>query len=865
MSAHSGQSMQETFEHIYPSLLQCFAVILLGYCIGRLGYISPTSSKGIGVFVSLVSLPALVFKSMVELDYSKVNWRFLTSILIAKSTVFFAVVLFTVILVRPTNFGKAGIYGIFCSQSNDLALGYPLVKAIYQDLHPEYVNYLYLMLPISLVILNPIGFILMQIQKQKQSTTESNSKLKIAFTAFKEVVTDPIVFMTLIGLVGHFIFDGHLPQVLDQILNSLGQAFLATALFYLGVRMVGNMTTKLGRGLLVPLLLISAKSLFLPLIAREMIQVLHVGSSSNETNSWSMFGFLYGTFPAAPSSAIFAAKFGFEEELITSTMVMSTFLSAPLMFISAQMSLLHYSAKTAIDFIRVLKDAMVDVSGTSLPFGIWVFVVLFLGRRYRIYPHNYTMCLIVFQIIACVSTILSRVPCTSQYWLLFVTILFFYGLWGSRCWAAMIAFSLCVVRCKGAKAVDNLRVWIWLFGSGIAIIIGYQLFEIDFLYYVLHYKSVANKLELLRHSRFLPKDFLQKFCFSVIFPFIMLSLLILCAVIIVVSLVYLYRHDLYCKCSRKTRAQCGNVQQEPGEGRMRSYPEHNVVCRCYRCLEIDKLTSNQRDTSACCQPNESSKCEGCEIDQPAIGVVNIEDIDESTCLIKRKQYQSTDPTESPTIEAIFGGKSVEMDLKVDEYLTGEKHQLGRHVTMLVIMLFTIIGVFLALWCLLKEDDKSGIFIALQIADAFCVYGQAFVVFACFGFEKQLIIIPFLTRWRKFWYGTEVITLPKTADLDADVVTLCDQFKRYHKQNCQRSVVSDLRYRLRKYKSVFRGDRLVNWLLEVGLATDRQAAVHYGNCLILGRVIYHVTQAHFFYDSPYLYQFREKSSSLQDEV
>ena len=47
-----------------------------------------------------------------------------------------------------------------------------------------------------------------------------------------------------------------------------------------------------------------------------MIQVLHVGSSSNETNSWSMFGFLYGTFPAAPSSAIFAAKFGFEEELV---------------------------------------------------------------------------------------------------------------------------------------------------------------------------------------------------------------------------------------------------------------------------------------------------------------------------------------------------------------------------------------------------------------------------------------------------------------------------------------------------------------------------------------------------------------------
>lgn len=122
-------SMEDTFDNLYPSLLQCFTVILLGYCLGRLGYISPTSSKGIGVFVSLVSLPALLFKSMVELDFSQVNWRFLFSILIAKSTVFVVVVLFTLILVRPTNLGRAGIYGIFSTQSNDLALGYPLRKS----------------------------------------------------------------------------------------------------------------------------------------------------------------------------------------------------------------------------------------------------------------------------------------------------------------------------------------------------------------------------------------------------------------------------------------------------------------------------------------------------------------------------------------------------------------------------------------------------------------------------------------------------------------------------------------------------------------------------------------------------------------
>lgn len=132
---------------------------------------------------------------------------------------------------------------------------------MYQDTHPEYINYLYLMIPISLVILNPIGFVLLEIQKQRSNAkSQGSSTLKIILTAFKGVVTDPIVFMTFIGLVGHFIFHGKLPQVLEQIFSALGQAFLATALFYLGVKMVGNMKTKVGSGLVVPLLLITAKS-----------------------------------------------------------------------------------------------------------------------------------------------------------------------------------------------------------------------------------------------------------------------------------------------------------------------------------------------------------------------------------------------------------------------------------------------------------------------------------------------------------------------------------------------------------------------------------------------------------------------------
>ena len=55
---------------------------------------------------------------------------------------------------------------------------------------------------------------------------------------------------------------------------------------------------------------------------------------------------------------------------VTSTVVLSTLLSAPLMFISAQMCLLDFSSAKARNFEHLLKRAMIDVSGTAIPFAV---------------------------------------------------------------------------------------------------------------------------------------------------------------------------------------------------------------------------------------------------------------------------------------------------------------------------------------------------------------------------------------------------------------------------------------------------------------------------------------------------------------
>ena len=73
-----------------------------------------------------LALPALLFKNLAILDVTAISWPFLGGMLLAKFSVFAGVALITVIISRPFNIGRAGIFGIFATQSNDFALGLPI-------------------------------------------------------------------------------------------------------------------------------------------------------------------------------------------------------------------------------------------------------------------------------------------------------------------------------------------------------------------------------------------------------------------------------------------------------------------------------------------------------------------------------------------------------------------------------------------------------------------------------------------------------------------------------------------------------------------------------------------------------------------
>lgn len=129
-----GSSEGPNVSNLFPAIAQSFAVILVGYAFGRFRIVAPEEVHSIGKLVGRLFLPALLFFNLAILDLSTISWPFMAGLLIAKLAVFGLTALVTVVVTRPVSLGKAGLFGIFATQSNDFALGLPIGEEVYMYL-----------------------------------------------------------------------------------------------------------------------------------------------------------------------------------------------------------------------------------------------------------------------------------------------------------------------------------------------------------------------------------------------------------------------------------------------------------------------------------------------------------------------------------------------------------------------------------------------------------------------------------------------------------------------------------------------------------------------------------------------------------
>ncbi|XP_012227466.1 lysosomal cholesterol signaling protein isoform X2 [Linepithema humile] len=473
-TSYYAKTEDEPIDNLYLALIQCFGIILCGYIAGRFGVITKSAANGMNTFVGNFALPSLIFMSLAKLDFTLVNWKFLLAVLIAKSCVFITVLIVSLVIKKPSNPGRAALFAIFTTQSNDFAIGYPMIAALYGKTHPEYAAYLYLMAPISLAILNPIGFVLLEIGKRR--VEEHANCRNMVYSIMKGVVMNPVLFMTVLGIVGNLIFRHNVPRLLASILEVFGNAFSANALFLLGLMMVGKVHKLKGTALVMPGILILVKLLVLPLVIRESVILLNAGDDVNKTTDLSTYGFLYGTIPTAPALFIFTLQYNLEIDLIASAMVACTFLSAPLMFVSAKMINAVRAGITPANYARQLNVFSFDTSVASAAACIWL-LICFLGfgrKRYNQVTHRCTLCLIIAQLLTAIGVIIWSTldPNGHQTKLWYIQfILITTGVYAGRVWTATIAATLLFLSSRSLSFVEHFLKWIYPIGWGIPLLL----------------------------------------------------------------------------------------------------------------------------------------------------------------------------------------------------------------------------------------------------------------------------------------------------------------------------------------------------------------------------------------------------------
>ncbi|XP_063198220.1 lysosomal cholesterol signaling protein isoform X2 [Chroicocephalus ridibundus] len=750
----TGGTPSMSISRLFPALLECFGIILCGYIAGRANIITTTQAKGLGNFVSRFALPALLFKNMVVLNFSNVNWSFLYSILVAKAAVFFLVCVLTLLVASPENrFSKAGLFPIFATQSNDFALGYPIVEALYQTTYPEYLQYIYLVAPISLMMLNPLGFIFCEIQKWRDNRTVSQSKIKIVGLALLRVLQNPIVFMVFIGIASNFILGQKIPEYLESFLDGLGSSFSGSALFYLGLTMVGQ-TKKLTKGMFVALiLLITAKLLMMPFLCREMVELLDKSDSVVNHTSLSNYAFLYGVFPAAPGVAIFASQFNMEVGIITSGMVISTFVSAPIMYVSAW--LLTIPSMDPNPLASALQNVSFDISIVSLVSLIWSLTVVLLSKKYKQLPHMITTNLLVAQFIACIGMvawnfIVKEKDITMQ---ILVFIFLYSSLYSTYLWTGFLSFSLFLLRKRETVKIPIGFIIIAGWGVptllvGILLIVGeHNTASIDSAFFYGKYQIITTAV--------------------ILFISILMS---------GISLMCMNRNRQESSYEvlnpYSPRSQVEEVEVEGREG-------SRVAATVPQSSPGSSAQPSPGSSEA--QPSAERGCCSCQTTNG-----------ELSCTRESKAVSNAVESKVPPIETadqcVSHCSAQTCVLAQEEQLlqTGDK-QLARHV---LLCLLLIVGLFAnlssCLWWLFNQEPGR-LYVELQFFCAVFNFGQGFICFGIFGLDKHLIILPFKRRLEFLWGGREAAghTDPSVPE---EIRMTCQQFVRYHRDHCVKSIV-----------------------------------------------------------------------------
>jgi hypothetical protein len=161
------------FDSLAVALIQCVSIVGVGYACHLFRIFSHADVDGLSRFVARVALPSLILVNMSTLDLSSMTSMLtvIAAVLLAKALLFAIVVTGTALTALHSEeehrslqslawsrqwMRRAGLNAIFATQSNDFALGLPLLEAIWPG---QFTSVIFVIGVAQLAILNPIAFV----------------------------------------------------------------------------------------------------------------------------------------------------------------------------------------------------------------------------------------------------------------------------------------------------------------------------------------------------------------------------------------------------------------------------------------------------------------------------------------------------------------------------------------------------------------------------------------------------------------------------------------------------------------------------------------------------------------------------------
>jgi len=374
---------------LFNTLLVTLLAIMLGLVCVRLKVVQPEAghTKAMAFFTGQIAFPLLIFNTVATAELGSMDMGVIGACTFGKASVMLLTFLLTFFGYKPDrSTGQriltSSVFAFYAVASNDFAVGFPVIEALYGKTVDMGVyiagNSLvgsFLFVPLTVVFF-AIGGAL----RGEGGGPRSLGKLEVLRATLKDLATNPVLVMTVLGLAYKTFLPGtliqeagttKLPHPLCDGIELVTGPFNMCALFLTGASL------RSARVQLWPCILVLMKVVVCAYVSFAFGSVL-IADHGSLTSTLENFTFFYGAIPSSSAPMIFASQFdpGATEE-IAIAVLFGMILAGPIMFLTA----VFLSDTSNMDYL--LGSVQASVDAISLVCGIFFFMaLLILNRRW---------------------------------------------------------------------------------------------------------------------------------------------------------------------------------------------------------------------------------------------------------------------------------------------------------------------------------------------------------------------------------------------------------------------------------------------------------------------------------------------------